>query len=232
MLRAHWDAAGGEPTDELARLLPERMYVIEEGIKKGQGQYLVDSANVTAEDKLNVMRYDFKSMVAFPVYINNKLYGIIIFAESKFERIWSSDELRFTKSVTLVIQNMLENTEVEGNVRIVNKHLVETYNNLKVGVFVRDAYTGEVLFSNAKMNKMLGYDFVGGDSRVILTDLHDRFDNITGMRKPFITKEKVVNWRSYIKSLDNIMDITEIQMMWLDGQPASLIILRKAKDLK
>ena len=126
---------------------------------------------------------------------------------------------------------MLENAEGDDNIRKVNKHLIETYNNFKVGVFIRDAYSGEVLFSNAKMNEMLGYDFKGGDSRVILTDLHDRYDNITGMRKPFITKEKVVNWRSYIQRLDDIMDITEVQIEWLKGEPASLIILRKAKDL-
>ena len=81
------------------------------------------------------------------------------------------------------------------------------------------------------MNEMLGEDFVGGDSRKIVTDLRDKFDNISGMRKPFITKEKVAKWRSYIQCMDDIMDITEIQINWLDGQPASLIILRKAKDL-
>lgn len=231
-LRTYWDASGAEPTEELIKQLPERMYVVEDCIKSGQGQYLVDNANLTAEDKLNIMRFNFKALLAYPLYLNNKIYGAIFFTESKFERVWSSDELRFTKSVALVVQNMLENAEGDENIRSVNKHLIETYNNFKVGVFVRDAYSGEVLFSNSKMNEMLGYDFTGGDSRVILTDLHDRFDNITGMRKPFITKEKIVNWRSYIKSLDDIMDITEIQIEWLKGEAASLIILRKAKDLK
>lgn len=231
-LRSYWDASSTEPTEELIKHLPERMYVIEDCIKNGQGQYLVDNANLTAEDKLNIMRFNFKSLLAYPIYLNNNMYGAIFFTESKFERVWSADEIRFTKSVALVVQNMLENAEGDENIRSVNKHLIETYNNFKVGVFVRDAYSGEVLFSNSKMNEMLGYDITGGDSRTIITDLHDRFDNITGMRKPFITKEKIVNWRSYIKSLDDIMDITEIQIEWLKGEPASLIILRKAKDLK
>ncbi|MBQ8413292.1 MAG: PAS domain-containing protein [Lachnospiraceae bacterium] len=231
-LRNYWDAAGEQPADDILKQLPERMYVIEDAIKEGEGQYVVDSSIMTASDKLNIMRYNFKAVVAYPIYLGNKLYGALFFAESKLERKWTSDELRFTKSVAIVVQNMLENAEGDENIRRVNKHLIETYNNFKVGVFVRDAYSGEVLFSNAKMNDMLGYDFTGGDSRVILTDLHDRFDNITGMRKPFITKEKIVNWRSYIKSLDDIMDITEIQIEWLKGEAASLIILRKAKDLK
>ncbi len=231
-LRSYWDASGVEPGEELIKHFPERMYIVEDCIKNGEGQYVVDNANLTAEDKLNIMRFNFKALLAYPIYLNNKIYGAIFFTESKFERVWSADELRFTKSISLVVQNMLENAEGDENIRSVNKHLIETYNNFKVGVFVRDAYSGEVLFSNSKMNEMLGYDLTGGDSRVILTDLHDRFDNITGMRKPFITKEKIVNWRSYIKSLDDIMDITEIQIEWLKGEAASLIILRKAKDLK
>ena len=80
------------------------------------------------------------------------------------------------------------------------------------------------------MNEMIGSNFEGRDSRELITDLHDRFDNITGMRKPFITKNKITNWRSYIQKLDDIMDITEIQIQWLKGERASLIILRKAKD--
>ena len=111
-----------------------------------------------------------------------------------------------------------------------NKHLIETYNSFKEGIFIRDTQSGQVLFSNAAMNEMLGYDFTGRDSRELITDLHDRFDNITGMRKPFITKDRVVNWRRYIQRLDDIMDITEIQIEWLKGEHASLIILRKAKD--
>ena len=100
-----------------------------------------------------------------------------------------------------------------------------------MGVFVRDAYSGEVLFANKKMNELMGYDFYGTDSRVIISDLHDRFDNIETMRKPFMTNEKVVKWRSYIEKLDSIVDITEIKMEWLDGEPASLIILRKANEI-
>jgi hypothetical protein len=124
----------------------------------------------------------------------------------------------------------LENAEGDDNIRNVNKHLIETYNNFTVGIFVRDAYSGEILFSNKVMNQMMDRDFVGGNSREIITDLHDRYDDTTGMRKAFITRDRVNSWRSYIKRFDSIMDITEISIEWLNGEPASLIVLRDAKD--
>lgn len=229
-LRNYWDVSGTAPDDELIETLPSRMYLVEDGIKLGDGRYIVDNSNMTEESKLNLMRYNFKAVIVYPVYVNDKFYGMLFFAECKSARVWTAEELRFTESISLVIQNMLENAEGDDNIRNVNKHLIETYNNFKVGIFIRDAQSGKVLFSNTTMNEMLGYDFEGGDSREILTDLRDRFDNITGMRKPFITRDKIVNWRSYIQKMDTIMDITEIQIEWMKGEPASLIILRKAKD--
>ncbi len=229
-LRDFWNVTNAGASNDVLDDLSGKMYLVEEGIK-ADGKYIIDSSNMTEKTKINLMKFNFMAVIVHPIYMNDKLYGALFFAESKNDRVWTKEEIRFTEGISIIVQNMLENAEGDDNIRKVNKHLIETYNNFKVGVFIRDAYSGEVLFSNAKMNEMLGYDFKGGDSRVILTDLRDRYDNITGMRKPFITKEKVVNWRSYIQRLDDIMDITEVQIEWLKGEPASLIILRKAKDL-
>ena len=230
-IRNYWNISGREPDTDLLETLSANMYIVEQNIKNGGGIHLVDNANYTRETKLSIMRYNLKAVVAYPIYVKGKLNGVVFFAEDRNERVFSKEELRFLKSITLIIQNMIENAVGDDNVRNVNKHLIETYNNFDVGVFVRDAYSGEVLFSNKKMNELVGFEFVGTDSRILVNDLHDRFDGIATMRKPFMTQEKVTNWRSYIQKLDCIMDITEIKMEWLDGEPASLIIIRKANDL-
>ncbi len=231
VLRSYWTAKGEEPNEEVISYIPERMSVIEDKIRCGEDRFVADLSNMTEAEKMMLMRCNCKALIAYPIYLGDKQYGTLFFAESNAERVWTEDEIRFTQSISLVIQNMLENAVGDDNIRNVNKHLIETYNNFNVGVFVRDAYSGEVLFSNKKMNEIIGRDFTGGDSRELITDLHDRFDSMDGMRKPFITKEKVVNWRSYIQKLDSIMDITEVRIEWLQGEAASLIILRKAKDL-
>ena len=231
VLRSYWNASGEVPGEDLLSTLPDNMYMVEKLITEGDGYYVADNSNQSESAKLLLMKYGVKAVVAHPIDLGNKLYGILFLAESSAERIWTSDELRFTNNIAVVIKNMLENAVGDDNIRNVNKHLIETYNNFNVALFVRDAHSGEVLFSNKKMNELIGYDFVGHDSRELITDLHDKFDNLDGVRKPFITKERVVNWRRYIQKLDHIMDITEISMEWLSGEAASLIILRKAKDL-
>ncbi len=231
VLRSYWNASGEVPGEDLLSTLPDNMYMVEKLITEGDGYYVADNSNQSESAKLLLMKYGVKAVVAHPIDLGDKLYGILFLAESSAERIWTSDELRFINNIAVVIKNMLENAVGDDNIRNVNKHLIETYNNFNVALFVRDAHSGEVLFSNKKMNELIGYDFVGRDSRELITDLHDKFDNLDGIRKPFITKERVVNWRRYIQKLDNIMDITEISMEWLSGEAASLIILRKAKDL-
>ncbi len=230
VLRNYWDVAGCAPSEEYLNDIPRRRYNIVAEFERNPENYYADSSNINERAKIVLLRYDLTAVISYIIYRNDKLYGILIFGVSKGERRWTSDELRFTRSISYIIQDMLENAEGDDNVRNVNKHLIETYNNFNVGIFVRDTYSGEILFSNKVMNEMMGKDFTGGNCREILTDLHDRFDNISGMRKPFITENRVQSWRSYIQKFDAIMDITEVSMEWLNGEPAALVILRKAKE--
>lgn len=229
-IRSYWDVSGMSPDQDVLMDVPKRMYLVEDAVKKGNSAYFADNSNMTEKKKINLMRFNLKAMIAYPIFMNGKLYGAMLFAESKTERVWTKEELRFTQSISLLVQNMLETAEGDENIRNVNKHIIEAYNNFKVGIFVKEAATGEVLFSNTYMNEMMGFNFVGNNSKMVLTDLHDKFDDITGMRKGFMDKERVTNWRSYIKVVDDIMDITEIKIEWLKGEQASLIILRSAKD--
>lgn len=168
--------------------------------------------------------------LSHPILVNDEMFGKL-FLVSEPDRVWEQQDLMFSRTIKHIIQGLVDVAVDDSKLRRANHQLIETYNNFNVGIFIRDAGSGKVLFSNAKMNEMIGCDFTGGDSRMILTDLHDRFDGIGGIRKPFITKEKITNWRRYIQNFDAIMDITEIQIEWLHGEPASLIILRKANDL-
>jgi PAS domain-containing protein len=229
-LRNFWNVKGEEPNDEYVYGFPKRKYRVESRIDENSECYIADSSNMTDGAKTSLMKYNLKAVIIYPIYRNGKIYGMMLFGEAKENRTWTPEEIRFAKSITLIIQNILENAEGDDNVRNVNKHLIETYNNFTVGIFVRDMYSGEVLFSNKVMNEMMGREFAGGNCREIITDLHDRFDNTDGMRKSFITRNRVNTWRSYIKRFDAIMDITEISMEWLNGEPAALIVLREAHD--
>lgn len=230
VLRSYWDVAGEAPSAEYLYELPKKRFNVENQIKQCPEHYFADKTNINDEAKMVLVRYNLSAVVTQLIYRNNSLYGILLFGETKKDRVWTDGELRFTKDIALIIKNMLENAEGDDNIRKVNKRLIDTYNNFSVGIFVRDEYSGEILFSNKKMNEMMGRDFVGGNSKEILTNLHDRFDCIIDVGKSVTEERKVSNWKSYIQLFDSIMDITEMPMDWLNGEPATLVILKKAKD--
>ena len=80
------------------------------------------------------------------------------------------------------------------------------------------------------LNDMLGYDFTDKDSKLLIENLRDKYKVMGGPDQHLELQNKEVNWRSYIRSLDKIMDLTEVNMKWLDGSKASLVILRDVNE--
>lgn len=227
-----WSAGGAPINNCISTFSLQYSFSKNRGMMDNGGQYVICGNDISESERLWMLENNYKALIAQPVFFNDVLYGIFIVAQTKGERIWSEEEKVFIHTIASMIGQMIKNIHGNDNAISVNKQLIETYNNFKVGVFVRDAISGKVLFSNSFMNNLLGYDFTGGDSRSILTDLHDRFNGVSGIRNQFVTQNKVNNWRSYISGLDEIMDITEISMEWINGKAASMIILRKADDTK
>ena len=178
----------------------------------------------------NMEQIGVTSFVALSIEINNIISGCIVMANNHTDKIWSEDDIEFSKDIRNVIQGILARIEGDGNIRMVNKLPVDTYNHIKIGIFIRDEETGEVLFSNQPLNDMLGYDFTGKDSKTLIRDLNDTFKGVSTVQKPFLTERKEVSWRSYIRQFDKIMDLSEVSMKWLDGRKASLVILRDVQD--
>lgn len=197
-------------------------------VKKGSADFNPESSDLKIKEEMR--KFDIKSMIVHPLYSHAKLYGFILFADSKLSRAWEDSEIKFTSGAALAIQDMIQKAENDDVLIKMNKQMAEIYHNFDECIFIRDAYTGEVLFANKAINEMMGRDFTGGDSREILTDLRDKFDNVGGMRKSFITKNKMASWRSYIQRFDTIMDVITMQVSWITGEPATLIILKKAEN--
>lgn len=191
---------------------------------------LVDEQHPNQEFQKIMADSPVQSFFAIPIKINDLVSGYLVMASTFKHKVWSEDDVEFSINIRNVLQGRLARIEGDGNLRTINKLLVDTYNHVKVGIFIRDAETGEVLFSNQPLNDMLGYDFTGKDSKILIKDLHDKFKGIGIVEKPFLTERKEVNWRSYIRQFDKIMDLSEVSMKWLDGRNASLVILRDVQE--
>ena len=195
-----------------------------------KGYLLIDAKHIDDAAKKILSNSSVKSFVALPVYVNGRNGAVFVLADTSVNKLWNRNEVEFAKQTADVIRCSLEKIESDDSVRRINSVLLDTYNYMDEGIFIREVDTGRVLFSNKALNDMLGYDFTDKDSKLLIENLRDKYKVMGGPDQHLELQNKEVNWRSYIRSLDKIMDLTEVNMKWLDGSKASLVILRDVNE--
>ena len=202
-----------------------RRYAEEYDIIKKKGRLIIDHKNMTNRIRVGIFHGNVRAVMIFPVIIDGQDVAYIVFCENQEERTWTEDDIAFAKEVTDAASRIIRFATGEESVDQANKTLLDIYNYLSVGIFIKDDQSGKVIFSNRTMNNMLGYDFTGGDSRIIVSH--------SGNTMGFGDNEdrnRVTNWRKYIDSLVKIVDITEIRIKWLNSEPASVYIVRPVNE--
>ncbi|MBQ6230210.1 MAG: hypothetical protein IJJ74_03730 [Eubacterium sp.] len=190
-----------------------------------KGCLIIDNKNMTNRVRVGIFRGNVRAVMIYPAVIDEKESAYIVFCENQAERTWTENDIAFAKEVSETVGRILRYTNGEENADEANKTLLDIYNYLSVGIFIKDDQSGRVVFSNRTMNNMLGYDFTGGDSSVIIA----HSGNAMGFGDND-DRNKVTNWRKYIESLVKIVDITEIRIKWLNGEPASVYIVRPVEE--
>lgn len=156
--------------------------------------------------------------------------GYIIFADKGREKGFDKKEQRFVDIVAKLIQTIAFDNRNVIRMDVIREGLLETYDHIKDAVFVKNNTTGEIIFANKAMDKLFGYSIVGMQSQDIVNDQMEQYRQISGMRKRFIANNKVTKWQSYLKELDQIMNVVEIQLSIFAGADLSLVILKKNKN--
>lgn len=195
-----------------------------------KGYLVIDAKHIDDATKKIMSDGSVKSFTAVPVYVNGRYGAVFVLANTSMNKLWTAEEIEFAKQTADVLRCSLERIESDDSVKRINSVLLDTYNYMDEGIFIREIDTGRVLFSNRALNDMLGYDFTDKDSKLLIENLRDKYKIMGGPNQHLVTDSKEVNWRSYIRSLDKIMDLTEVTMKWLDGSDASLVILRDVNE--
>ena len=102
---------------------------------------------------------------------------------------------------------------------------------MSINVFIREKESGKVIFSNDALNRHLGFNFVGQDSRRIIPDGKEEFESYPGtLHEAAVPDTGIRKWRRYLFELGGIYDVTEIPIEWIDGREAIAVLLRIAQD--
>ncbi|MDE5863104.1 MAG: PAS domain-containing protein, partial [Lachnospiraceae bacterium] len=113
---------------------------------------------------------------------------------------------------------------------VLNEGFLDAYNHIRDAVFVKNNRSGEIVFANKAMDKLFGYSLVGMQAKDIVVDQMEQYRNVQGIRKRLIAGRKVTKWQSYLKEVDQIMNIVEVNLDTISGADYSLVILKKNKN--
>ncbi|MGN0154373.1 MAG: PAS domain-containing protein [Lachnospiraceae bacterium] len=156
--------------------------------------------------------------------------GYIVFADKGRVHAVDNKELHFVDTVTHMFENIIFSNKNVVKKDVVKEGFLEAYDHIRDAVFVKDNRSGEIIFANKAMDKLFGYSLVGMQAGEVVNDQLEQYRMMQGIRKRFIANKKVTKWQSYMKELDQIMNIVEIHMELFSGMDCSLFILKKNKN--
>lgn len=226
LLREAWSVSGGLPPEWNHHSFTEeqRRALSAEG-------YVVDQRNMTNQIRVTMFQGIARAAILMPVPVDGEIIGRIVFMETRRERVWTDAELHFARLIGRMLGETIEYAEGLGAKRSTGRELLDIFHQLTISVFIKEDETGKVLFANEALNRRLGIDFKGQDSKKLIPDGREEYESYPGtLREDMAPTTGIRKWRRYINQLGGIYDVTEIPIEWLDGKPATTVLLRVAQD--
>ena len=192
---------------------------------------MVDQRTMTNQIRVTMFQGIARAAILMPVPVNGELIGRVVFMETRKERIWTDSEVHFARLIGRMLGETIEYAEGLGAKQSTGRELLDIFHQLTISIFIKDNETGKVLFSNDAINRRLGMDLRGQDSRKLIPDGKEIYDSYPGtVLENEAPPTGIRNWRRYIHELGGIYDVTEIPIEWLDCKPATTVLLRVAQD--
>lgn len=188
---------------------------------KGQDLFLSEIAKRTG-----------KTVVIHKMELASGKEGYVVFGDEIRNREFDKVDLHFMKVAATVFKNFISYRQKKTAPDVVKSGVLESYNHIRDAIFVKDNRLGEIIFANKAMDKLFGYSVVGMRATDIINDQMEQYRNIGGVKKRFVDNRKVTKWQTYMKELDQIMNIVEVHMETLYGEDWSLFVIKKNKNKK
>lgn len=180
--------------------------------------YMLSSDSMMREDLENFfIRYHLMAGVFQPIEINGKNTMYLCFYEFEKERTWSMDDIKFINDVKRVIQGIQER-------RIAKEALASSYASLEAilenvgcAIYAVDFDKKEVLYKNRKLRQMLAQDE---------SNMYQYFFEKAELDRTVTCKE------IHLKKYNMWLDISQVEITWVDGRTVSLGTIYDITDKK
>lgn len=225
-----WNPSDENPGYIEQMIASESEYEVIKGHLMKESYAVVDRRSENAQLKNMVKQTDAGAIMLFSLPYGDCVEGYIVMADSDREREYDKRDLEMGLQFAAMVSGVLEVNKKSVKLDLLREGFLDAYDHIRDAVFVKNNRSGDIIFSNKAMDKLFGYSTVGMQAGEIVSDQMEQYRSIQSVRKRFIANKKVTKWQSYMKELDQIMNIVEVQLDTIGGSDCSLVILKKNKN--
>lgn len=199
-------------------------------ILKEKGFLMANEKNCPADIRHFIYERGVKTMILLPFMKNERMYGVVIFTNKSSARVWKEDDLSFATGIRNILQVMFDRRDAfyskNGEGFSTAKLFAENVSDI---VYIYLAETGEIVYANKMANFSFARNLEGANTVSILKHDEGRYYGSSEPGKWLQKSRDIREWDSYIRQLDKIMTIREINTTWSRGQDARLVIMFEKK---
>ncbi|MDD3413225.1 MAG: EAL domain-containing protein [Lachnospiraceae bacterium] len=164
-------------------------------------------------------KYGIKAIIVIPIFINGTLAMHACYLESKKNRIWEINEIKFLNDATKIIQDIIVRRIQKNSLTSSYASLEAILNNVGCGIFVRDTQCGDVLFANSILSNTFPDELSSG----VLSELLD-----SAMKQ----SRDADYIEIYYKEKHRWYDVHYKYIPWVDGRNGLLFAIYDITDKK
>lgn len=224
-----WDLTSDNPAFFDVMVMSVSEYKVLHNLLKDDKVVTADSTSTNLFLSELIRQTDMGNILFQAIEVADGIDGYVVFADKDKTHVFDRKDKHFIMSVTEIFGNIIFGRNKSSKMDILKEGVLDAYDHIRDAVFVKDNRTGDVIFANKAMDKLFGYSVVGMSAGDVVNDKLEQYRNMQGVRKRFITNKKVTKWQSYLKELDQIMNIVEVRLDLSERMDCSIYILKKNK---
>ncbi len=224
-----WDLTSDNPAFFDVMVMSVSEYRVLHNLLKDDKVVTADSTSTNLFLSELIRQTDMGNILFQAIEVADGIDGYVVFADKDKTHVFDRKDKHFIMSVTEIFGNIIFGRNKSSKMDILKEGVLDAYDHIRDAVFVKDNRTGDVIFANKAMDKLFGYSVVGMSAGDVVNDKLEQYRNMQGVRKRFITNKKVTKWQSYLKELDQIMNIVEVRLDLSERMDCSIYILKKNK---
>ncbi len=174
---------------------------------------------MNAGEREQLENLGIKALVSMPIVINGAPRFYACLAETRENRIWSIDDIKFVNDTIRILQSIITKRIQTNSLASSFASLEAVLDNVGSAIYVRDISTGVLLFANRSFKKTFTRELTENK----LTELFEK--NIP-------SRSHSGNYEVHHRDREKWYDVYYTRIKWVDGRPVSLCAIYDITEKK